>query len=139
MFKLIHTIQRINNEHIIKFTKSFSYPIGISPILVLSQLKADGPQKQVDLADSLGYTKGAMTNIANKLVTLNLAKKVYDEEDRRTIRLDITPLGETALQEAQAIGQKIFIQHFEVLSEKELEFYMEIQEKLMKEIEKSDT
>ena len=56
-----------------RFTKAFPYPLGISPILVLSELRTKGPQKQVELAETVGYTKGAMTNIATKLVNLGLA------------------------------------------------------------------
>ncbi|WP_026569442.1 MULTISPECIES: MarR family winged helix-turn-helix transcriptional regulator [Sediminibacillus] len=131
IFKLIHTIQEINNENIIRFTKAFSYPLGISPILVLSELKSKGPLKQVDLATTLGYTKGAMTNIATKLVNLKLAKKVNVLNDRRITQLKITSEGEKALEEAQGIGQELFLQHFNVLDEKEITQYLEIQEKLL--------
>jgi DNA-binding MarR family transcriptional regulator len=132
LFKLIHIIDKINNENIIRFTKAFPYPLGISPILVLSDLKTNGVQKQVELADKLGYTKGAMTNIATKLLDLELAEKVFDETDRRVIQLRITPAGEKALSEAQTIGQTLFMQHFEALNEEEINQYFNIQEKLLK-------
>ncbi|WP_246629355.1 MarR family winged helix-turn-helix transcriptional regulator [Mesobacillus maritimus] len=135
LFELIHMIDKINNENIIRFTKAFPYPLGISPILVLSDLKKNGVQKQVELADKLGYTKGAMTNIATKLLDLGLVEKVLDETDRRVIQLRITPTGEKALSEAQAIGQTLFMQHFEALNEEEINQYFNIQEKLLKHIE----
>jgi len=135
LFELIHMIDKINNENIVRFTKAFPYPLGISPILVLSDLKKNGVQKLVDLADKLGYTKGAMTNIATKLLDLGLAEKVFDETDRRVIQLRITPTGEKALSEAQAIGQTLFMQHFEALNEEEINQYFNIQEKLLKHIE----
>ncbi|MGY0694116.1 MarR family winged helix-turn-helix transcriptional regulator [Virgibacillus sp. FSP13] len=135
IFKLIHAIEQINNENIIRFTKAFRYPLGISPILVLAELKSKGPQKQVELANTLGYTKGAMTSIATKLVHLGLGERQYDESDRRTTRLNITPAGEKALSEAQAIGQEVFLQHFEVLNEEEINQYLMIQEKLLKGIQ----
>lgn len=118
-----------------RFTKTFSYPIGISPILVLSELRTKGPQKQVELAETVGYTKGAMTNIANKLVDLGLAERLYDENDRRTIQLKITAAGEQALTEAQKIGKDVFTQLFEVLNEEEINQYLRIQEKLVKSIQ----
>ncbi|MBT2214633.1 MarR family transcriptional regulator [Virgibacillus dakarensis] len=135
IFKLIHAIEQMNNENIIRFTKAFPYPLGISPILVLAELKSKGPQKQIELAKTLGYTKGAMTNIATKLVHLELAERLFDESDRRTIRLEMTPAGENALSEAQAIGQELFMQHFEVLNEEEINQYLMIQEKLVKGIQ----
>ncbi|UOQ84889.1 MarR family winged helix-turn-helix transcriptional regulator [Gracilibacillus salinarum] len=136
IFKLIHTIEKINNEHIIHFTKAYSYPLGISPILALSELRSHGALKQVELANTLGYTKGAMTNIATKLVNLNLAVRQPDEHDKRTIRMMITPEGEKALSEAQTIGKKLFMDIFEVLSEEELNQYLMIQEKLLEAVTK---
>ncbi|WP_285869521.1 MarR family winged helix-turn-helix transcriptional regulator [Mesobacillus maritimus] len=135
LFKLIHMIDKINNDNIIKFTRAFPYPLGISPILVLAELKTNGTQRQVDLANKLGYTKGAMTNIATKLFDLGLAEKVFDETDRRVIQLRITSVGEKALSEAQAIGKTLFMEHFEALSEEEIHQYINIQEKLLKHIE----
>jgi len=128
-------IEQMNNVNIIRFTKSFPYPLGISPILVLNELQTKGPQKQAELAETIGYTKGAMTNIAEKLVKLGLAERLYDPSDRRTIRLQITTEGEKALLKAQSIGQEVFIQLFEVLNEEEIAQYLLIQEKLVQGIQ----
>jgi DNA-binding MarR family transcriptional regulator len=135
IFKLIQAIEQMNNDNIMRFTKAFPYPIGISPILVLSELRTKGPQKQVELAETVGYTKGAMTNIATKLVDLGLAERLYDENDRRTIHLKITAAGDQALTEAQKIGQDVFTELFEVLNEEEINQYLSIQEKLVKSIQ----
>jgi DNA-binding MarR family transcriptional regulator len=134
IFKLIQAIEQMNNDNIMRFTKAFPYPLGISPILVLSELRTKGPQKQVELAETVGYTKGAMTNIATKLVNLGLAERLYDENDRRIIQLKITAAGEQALAEAQKIGKDVFTQLFEVLSEEEINQYLMIQEKLVRSI-----
>ncbi|MET4559559.1 DNA-binding MarR family transcriptional regulator [Lysinibacillus parviboronicapiens] len=135
IFKLIHMIEQMNNANIIRFTKAFPYPLGISPILVLNELHSNGPQKQAELAETIGYTKGAMTNIAEKLVKLGLAERLYDQADRRTIRLMITNEGEKALVKAQSIGKEVFIQLFEVLNEEEIAQYLLIQEKLVQGIQ----
>lgn len=131
IFKLIHMVEQVNNANIIRFTKAFPYPLGISPILVLNELHAKGPQKQAELAETLGYTKGAMTSIAEKLVKLDLAERLYDPTDRRIIRLQITAEGKEALTKAQAIGKEVFVQLFEVLDEAEITQYLLIQEKLV--------
>jgi len=135
IFKLIHAIEFMNNENIKRFTKAFPYPLGISPILVLGELQTKGPQKQVELAETVGYTKGAMTSIATKLVNLGLVERLYDENDHRTIRLNITTEGEKALLMAQEIGKEVFMQLFEVLSEEEINQYLHIQEKLVEGIQ----
>lgn len=90
IFKLIHAIETVTNETVIKWTKSFQYNIGISPVLVLSELKAKGARKQTELANDLGYTPGAMTNIATKLVKLGFAERQYNENDRRHVLLNLS-------------------------------------------------
>lgn len=127
-------IDQMNNANIIRFTKEFPYPLGVSPILVLSELKNKGPQRQAELAETIGYTKGAMTSIAEKLVKLGLAERLYDDNDRRTIRLQITEEGKNAFNKAQDVGKDVFIQLFEVLNEEEIEQYLLILEKLVQGI-----
>lgn len=139
IFKLIHAIEKMNNHNIIQFTKEFPYPLGISPILVLSDLHHKGPQKQVELAETIGYTKGAMTNIANKLEKLKLVNRVDDEHDKRANYLSITTEGEKALKTAQKIGEKVFVELFKVLTENEINQYLMIQEKLINGIQKNDS
>ena len=132
IFRLIHAVEALTNETIIRWTKSFKHNIGISPILVLAELKQRGPQQQTVLAKKLGYTPGAMTNIANRLVKRNLAKRQYDESDRRHVYLAITDEGRDLLEEAHEKGKEIRMNMFKVLTEEEVKQYLAIQEKLLK-------
>lgn len=132
IFTLIHIIQQVTNENIVRFTNEFSYPIGISTIVTLAEIHASGPVKQIDLSDKLGYSRSTITNMADKLVKLGLVERVYDEKDRRTIHLQITEQGKEALEEAKAIGDKIYSEQYSVLTEEELEQYIRIQKKLWK-------
>lgn len=131
IFQLIHTLEQVSNANIVRFTKKFPYPIGISPILVLQELKVNGPKKQMELADMLGFTKGAMTSIANKLVANDLVVRIYDETDRRTIQLEITKAGRNALRKASEIGEEIYLELFSALTEEEIETYLTLQKKLL--------
>lgn len=132
---MIRAVEQMNNDNIMEFTKAFRHPLGISPILVLAELKSKGPQKQAELAETVGYTKGAMTSIADKLVQLEMAERLYDENDRRTIRLKITTTGLEALKEAQSIGEDVFTKLFDPLSEEEIRQYLLIQEKILQGIQ----
>ena len=108
----------------------------ISPILVLSELKQNGPQKQTVLAEELGYSPGAMTNIASKLVKERYAERQYNADDRRNVLLAITELGLKALEEAQKVGNEIQVELFSMLSKEEIEQYLSIQQKLLSIIDK---
>ena len=136
IFQLIRTVELFTNESIIRWTKAFKYNIGISPILVLSELNQKGPQKQSELANQLGYTPGAMTNIANRLIKDDYAARIYDEADRRIIRLSITEAGKEILGEAQQKGQELRKELFSVLTEEERNQFLIIHEKLLKNFEK---
>lgn len=132
IFKLIRAVELFTNESIIRWNKSFQHNIGISPILVLSELKPKGPQKQSTLAKELEYTPGAMTNIANRLIKEGYAERKYSEEDRRIVLLAITEQGIAILNEAQAKGQELRKDLFDVLSEEEINQFLAIHEKLLK-------
>jgi len=131
IFKLIRTIELFTNRAIIRWNKSFPSPVGISSILVLEQLQQNGPQKQSTLANQLGYTPGAMTNIANNLIKENYATREYSVNDRRVIFLVITAKGQQIVQDAQLQGQELRKELFEVLTEEEITQFLSIHEKLL--------
>lgn len=137
IFRLIHAVEALTNEAIIQWTKSFKHNIGVSPILVLAELKQHGPQQQTVLAKKLGYTPGAMTNIANRLVKRNFAKRQYNESDRRHVYLCITDEGIELLDEARQKGEELRMNMFKVLTEEEVKQYLAIQEKLLKYMDES--
>lgn len=130
IFNLTHMIEQITNENIVRFTKEFSYPIGISTILILSEVKISGPIKQSDLAETLGYSKSTITNMANKLVKLELVERIYNEKDRRTVHLQITNKGIEALEKAKSIGDKIYTELYSILSKEELLQFIQIQKEI---------
>lgn len=131
LFKLIHTVEQFTNEAILTWSKSFQHNVGISPILVLSELHMKGPQKQTDLANHLGYTPGAITNIANRLIKCRYAVRQYNEQDRRHVLLQITDLGEAVLHEAYEKGKEIRLELFQTLTEEEIHQFLTIHEKLL--------
>ncbi len=131
LFDLIHSIELISNEHIVRFTSQFSYPVGVSAILVLAELQSRGPLRASELAEMLRYTKGAVTHISTKLVNHGLAEREYNKDDRRTVYLRITAKGSMALTEAQMLGREIYLELFEELTEDELQEYLRIQRKMV--------
>lgn len=135
VLRLIRAIQQYSNQSIFKWTKLTKHNLGISPILVLSELSQKGPQKQTDLAHTLGYTPGAITNIANKLIDQDLATRLYDEADRRTVIMKITVKGEHVLKDSQDKGHEVHAKVFEGLSDAELKQFLTTYEKLLKNIE----
>lgn len=136
VFKLIHTMEMFTNQAIMKWNQSFQHDIGVSPVLVLSELQHQGPKKQSELADKLGFTPGAMTNIANRLIREGYARRKYNENDRRVIQLEITLEGQTVLRHAHEKGKQLHLELFQALSETEIEQFLSIYEKLLQQSER---
>lgn len=134
LFKLIHTVEAVTNESIVLWNDAFPHNVGISPILVLGELKRNGPQNQMKLAEILGFTGGAMTNIAAKLVKSGLAVRRFNANDRRQVLLEITPEGISLLLEAQELGKKQHLEMFEALSEEEIAQFLTINEKILNDL-----
>lgn len=135
IFKVIRTLELFSNEAIIRWTKAFDKNIGLSPILVLAELRKKGPQKSTVLASTLGYTPGAITNTSTKLVKEGYAERVYNEEDRRNVLLSITPKGEALLQEARKKGEELHMELFQVLNDEELQQLLTLYEKILKNLD----
>lgn len=139
IFKVIHTVEQFTNEMIIQWMKAFEHNIGIAPVLVLSELNKQGPLKQTVLAQKLGYTPGAMTNIANRLIKQEMAERKYNDDDRRHVLLSITDKGIKVLKEAQHKGQELQVVLFQKLNEEELQQFLKIYEKLLVSFNSSET
>lgn len=139
IFKLIHAVELFTNEVIVRWMNAFEHNIGIAPVLVLSQLNKKGPQKQTVLAKKLGYTPGAMTNIANRLIKQEMAERKYNEDDRRNVLLCITDKGKDVLKEAHQKGQELRVELFQKLDEEELQQFLKIYEKLLTSFDSPET
>jgi DNA-binding MarR family transcriptional regulator len=58
---------------------------------VLSQV---GAMSASALAEAAGLTRGAMTTALDRLETAGWVKRLWDQQDRRTVRIEITPAGQ---------------------------------------------
>src|SRR5699024_269720 len=72
------------------------------------------------LADDLHITAGAVTSASNHLIEHGYIVRIWDEQDRRIVRLDLTEKGSKTLKELQAEGQKIIKSVFHGISDHDL-------------------
>ena len=56
----------------------------------LSVLSRAGAMSASALADAAGLTRGAMTTALDRLEDAGLVKRVWDQEDRRSVRVEMT-------------------------------------------------
>ena len=71
---------------------------------VLAQLKDNGPSTLRELAEREHVQAPSMTRIVNALTDQGFVSRSAHPEDRRQVKVDITPSGEAVLEEAR--GQR---------------------------------
>lgn len=131
IYELINMVEQVNNASIIQYTDSLSKPIGISSIIVLSEIKKQKTCQPIELAKKLGYSKSSITAISNKLISANYIISTTDPHDRRKTYFTITAEGMDILKEVEILGRKYYETIYSVLTEEELSQYIHIQRKLL--------
>ncbi len=67
--------------------------LNFSQFLALKRLGEDGSMTPSELAPILGCTTGALTRLLDKLERLGYLQRVPHPNDRRSLRLELTPSG----------------------------------------------
>ncbi|WP_413377237.1 MarR family winged helix-turn-helix transcriptional regulator [Alkalihalobacillus sp. 1P02AB] len=130
VFQIIHNMDKVTNKLIIQWNKIFNEDLGVSHILVLGHLKANGKSRPSDIARVLGLTPPTLTHLSEKLVQKKLASRIIDPSDRRIIYLQITEEGIEIVHRANIEGQKLRRKLFEKLTDEERQQMLKIYEKL---------
>lgn len=130
VFEIIHNMDKFTNNLIIQWNKTFNEELGISHILILSHLNANGKSRPSDIAKILGLTPPTVTHLSEKLVKRKLAVRITGEEDRRSIYLKITKHGKDSLDRAICEGQTLRKKLFEKLTNEEQQEILRLYQKL---------
>lgn len=133
-YELINMVEQVNNASIIQYTEALSKPIGISSIIILSEIRKLERCQPIELSSNLGYSKSSISSITNKLLNAGYIENTVDRHDRRKIYLSLTSTGNEILREAEHLGQQYYESVYSVLTDEELVQYIEIQKKLLKKL-----
>lgn len=113
---------------------------GLSFLLYI--LWISGRSKVSDIAQKLGITNGAVTQMADKMVKADLIIRERSEEDRRIVWLSLSEKGKNMVNEIHNSRFEYFRSRLSQLSEEDLENSIEVFQKLnalLGVIKKSDT
>ena len=100
--------------------------------IALEVLHTDEPLKMKSVAKALRISLPAATGLINRLVSMKLVKRAYDEEDRRVIFITLTEEGKKITEKTRVARKKIIAEIFSVLTEKERQAYLTIIHKIKK-------
>lgn len=132
-FELIHSMDKVTNQLIIEWNKTFHEDLGISQIIVLGHLKMNGKSRPSDIAKTLGLTPPTLSYLSDKLVKRKFANRLTHESDRRVIYLEITDDGVDVLNRATQAGEKLRMNLFKKLTEQERDQLIHLYQKLNRE------
>ena len=71
-------------------------PLSVRQFLVLQRIDA-GTSRTTDLARAVRVTSPTMTRVIDRLVEIGFVRREADQDDRRAIRLGLTPAGRRVL------------------------------------------
>lgn len=83
----------IINKKIIRFDIQSNETISINQLMVLGTLHEYGSLCVSEICKKLFISKPQMTIIVDKLVKIDLVYRIYNNEDRRTININLTEKG----------------------------------------------
>lgn len=100
----------------------------ISPpqFFVMDFLNKNGQSKMTDLARFMGVSTAAMTGLVERLVKYNYAMRIYDDKDRRIVKIGLTPKGGGLIKKIINERQKMIIEVFGKISQRERDEYLRI-------------
>lgn len=110
--------------------------INHSQYFILKNLRQSGPQKAVELAETLQLTPGAITGAADKLVAEGYAERKGDKADRRVVYLEITEKGRQLIEPMLENQHKVTARFFEGLPAEDIHHLIRIFSKISDNLER---
>lgn len=87
------------------------YKITAREVQILEYLLEDTSGNMVEVAGRLGVTRGAFSNIVNKLVAKGMIEKIQHENNKKNIYPAVTELGKKTYEQYQVFIQKQWFAH----------------------------
>jgi DNA-binding MarR family transcriptional regulator len=99
--------------------------VTLPQILILQHLMQEAV-KMTDIANFMKVTTAAATGIVDRLVKSGYVLRVFDQKDRRIIKIKITPKGSTLMKKLASERRKMAISIFSKISEQDRQDYLRI-------------
>lgn len=100
--------------------------ITLPQLFVLEFLEREGASRMTELAHFMNVTTAAMTGIVDRLVRDSYIERIFDPNDRRTIKVKLTSGGTSVVRKICERKQQMIVKVFGRISEAEREQYLGI-------------
>jgi len=108
--------------------------LSITQVRLLFILHNDGPQKTLELANRLVVTPGAVTGMADKLLSMGLLERNRGENDRRVVILQITDEGRSKIASMKEMQMDIISSYFGDLPDEDIAHLQRIFTQILKNL-----
>ncbi|MGG3915140.1 MarR family winged helix-turn-helix transcriptional regulator [Rossellomorea vietnamensis] len=102
---------------------------------ILYLLSTSEEMKSTELAEKLDVKPSAITVMIDRLLKNDLVSRQRDENDRRIVKLELTPVGREIFEKAKRKRREIFSRYLAYLDEADVDQLVTIYEKLAAAIE----
>lgn len=106
--------------------------ITLPQFFVLEFLGREGESKMTELAHFMNVTTAAMTGIVGRLVRDSYIERIYDQNDRRIIKVKLTNEGSSIVRKICERKQQMIVKVFGKISEVDREQYLRILNQIKK-------
>lgn len=100
--------------------------ITLPQFLILDFLNKKGESKMTEIAHFMHVTTAAITGIVDRIMRYRYVQRVYDPDDRRIIKIKLTPLGAGLVKRVNQQRRKMIIDIFGKISQIERDNYLKI-------------
>lgn len=131
--KVAETMDRIHRKMRAKLSNELSQgEITIPQYHILDYLHNKGESVMREIADYLFVTPPAVTGLVDKLVKMQLIRRVFSPSDRRIIIISLTPKGKTVIAKIKNQSNELFGSLFKEFSVQEKKSFLEVTQKMEK-------
>jgi len=95
-------------------------------VLILQHLNIKDSVKMTDIARFMKVSTAAATGIVDRLVKSGYVDRVFDQRDRRIIRVQITPKGLALMKKVFSKRRKMVIEIFGRVSQRDRQDYLRV-------------
>lgn len=113
------------------------YDLTAAQYVVLLTLASDRAETGAELCKVLSYDPGAMTRMLDRVEQKKLLKRVYSQENRRRVRLELTKQGQAVYPELQARAAAVMERVMGPFSAQELDLLEDLLQRMTRHLEPS--
>ena len=112
-------------------------PITFTQWIVLARLREHPHITPTDLSNHIGHDMGAMTRVVDILHRKHFVRRQRSEEDRRAVRISITPAGRRVAKMTEAVALANANRLVEIYTKTEIDVLVSLLQRLQAHMERS--